>query len=130
MAADRGIDRAAAALRASPDDGEIGALEAAVAAMGGELLRQALMRGVGLGHDEEAGRVLVEAMNDARPSYPANAGQALAAMGDEGVDESARLVAGGGMDDEARGLVDDDEGVVLIDDVERDGFGQGLGGDG
>ena len=31
-------------------------------------------------------------------------------------------MAGGGMDDEAGRLVDDDEVVILVDDVERDGF--------
>ena len=51
-------------------------------------------------------------------------------MGDERVDQGARLMAGGGMDDKAGRLVDDDEGVVLIYDVEWDGLGQGLGGDG
>src|SRR5262245_9900596 len=130
MAADRGIDRAAPALRASPDDGKVGALEAAVPAMGGELLRQALMGRIGLRHHEQARRVLVEAMDDARPSYPANARQALTAMGHEGVDESAGLMAGRRMDDKAGRFVDDDEGVVLIDDVECDGLGGGRGRDG
>ena len=39
-------------------------------------------------------------------------------------------MAGAGMHHEARRLVDDDERVVLIDDIERNGFGAGLGGTG
>src|SRR5262245_60095343 len=69
-------------------------------------------------------------MDNPWPPHPTDARQALAAMRDEGVDESAGLVPGRGMDDEAGRLVDDDEGVVLIDDVERNSFGCGLGGDG
>src|SRR4030095_7173294 len=52
MAADRSIDSAAPALGRAPDDGEISALEAAVAAMGGELLRQAFMGFIGFRHHE------------------------------------------------------------------------------
>ena len=43
-------------------------------------------------------------------------------MGDQRVHQGAGLVAGGGMHDEAFGLVDDDDVVVLIDDIERDIF--------
>ena len=49
-------------------------------------------------------------------------------MGDQRVHQGAGLVAGGGMHDQAFGLVDDDDVVVLIDDIERDIFAGGLGG--
>jgi hypothetical protein len=48
----------------------------------------------------------------------ADAGQGVAAMGEQGVDRGALLVAGRGMDDEAGGLVEDDEVGVLVEDVE------------
>ena len=41
-------------------------------------------------------------------------------MGDERVDEGAVDIAGAGMHDEAGGLVDDDDGIVLVSDIERD----------
>ncbi len=50
-------------------------------------------------------------------------------MGDQRVDQRAGLVAGGRMHHEARGLVDDDDVVVLIDDIERDILAGGLGRD-
>ena len=41
-------------------------------------------------------------------------------MGDQRVDEGAVDIAGAWMHDEAGRLVDDDDGIVLIDDIERD----------
>ena len=41
-------------------------------------------------------------------------------MGDQRIDQRARLVPGGGMHDEALRLVDDDDVVVLEHDIERD----------
>ena len=99
---------------------EIGALERAGAAVVGELRRQAAMRAVVLGHDQQPARVLVEPVHDARPPHAADAGQAVAAMGDERVDQRAALMPGGRMHDEPGRLVDDDEVVVLVDDRERD----------
>ena len=77
------------------------------------------MRGVGLGDDQQPGRVLVEPVDDARPPDPADARQARAAMADQRVDERARRMARRRMDDEPRRLVDDDQMLVLEDDVER-----------
>ena len=88
--------------------------------MVGELLGEAAMRLVVLGDDEQAAGVLVEPVDDAGPAHAADAGEALAAMGDEGVDQRAVLMAAGGVDDEAGGLVDDDQMLVLEDDGERD----------
>ncbi len=48
-------------------------------------------------------------------------------MGDQRVDQRARRIAGAGMHHESGRLVDDDELVVLIDDIERDGLGARLG---
>ncbi len=51
-------------------------------------------------------------------------------MVEEGVDERAGEVSGGGVDDEAGGLVEGDEVVVLEEDCERNRLGRGFGGDG
>ena len=48
-------------------------------------------------------------------------------MGDERVDQGAVDIAGAGMHDEAGRLVDDDDGVVLVSDIERDCLGLRLG---
>ena len=87
---------------------------------------EALVRRVRLGDDEQPGRTLVETVHDARPLDAADARQAVAAVGDERVDERAGGVPGGGMHDEVRRLVDDDEVAILVDDVERDRLGGGL----
>ncbi|MBA7467948.1 hypothetical protein ES707_03187 [subsurface metagenome] len=83
MPVDRRIDGAALAVRYAPDKGEIAAAHLAGAAMVGELRRQRGMRGVVLGHHHQPGGVLVEPVHDAGPLHPADAGEALAAMGDQ-----------------------------------------------
>ena len=95
--------------------------------MVGELRREAAMGAVGLCHDEEPARVLVEPVHDPRPLNAADAGEALAAMGDERVDQCAAVMAGGRMDDEPGRLVDHDELLVLMDDAERDRLALRLG---
>lgn len=57
--------------------------------MGGEKSGQALMRGIGLGDDEQARGVLVEPVDDAGAANSANARKALAAMSDESVDQGS-----------------------------------------
>ena len=92
--------------------------------------RRARMRLVVLGHHHQSGGVLVEPVHDARPPFAADAGEAFAAMGDERIDQRAGPMPGGGMNNEATGFVDDDDVVVLIDHVERNGFGPGAAGTG
>ena len=54
------------------------------------------------------------------PPDPADARQARAAMADQRIDQRAGGMARRRMDDEPRGLVDDDEVLVLVDDGQRD----------
>ena len=84
------------------------------------------MRGVVLGDDEQSRGSLVEAMHDAGTLDAADAGKAVAAMGDERVDERSACVSGARVHDEVRRLVDDDDVAILVDDVEIDGLGGGL----
>src|SRR5262245_61491838 len=82
---------------------------------------------VGLGNDEDAARVLVETMHDAwarhaadaRARHAADAREARPAMGDERIDQSAVDIAGTRMHDEAGRFVDYDDGIVLVDHIER-----------
>ena len=85
------------------------------------------MGAVGLGDDHDAGRVLVEAVDDAGPLDAADARQAVAAMVDQRVDQRAGPVAGARMDDQPGRLVDDDQVVVLVENVERDVLALRLG---
>ena len=69
------------------------------------------MGGVGLGDDEQAGRVLVEPMDDAGPLHAADPREARAAMADQRIDQRAVGMARRRVDDEARRLVDHDRGA-------------------
>jgi len=53
-------------------------------------------------------------MNNARAALAANAGQAIAAMRDQGVDEGAVVIARRGVDDEAGGLIEHDQIGVFV----------------
>ena len=119
-------DASGAALGHTPDEGEVAPLQPPVPPMGGELFRQAVVRAVILGHDQKPAGILVDPVHDAGALYPANAGQAFATMGDQGIHQGARFISGTGMDHEAGGLVDDDHVLVLVDDAKVHGLGQGL----
>ncbi len=85
--------------------------------------RQTLVGAVVLGHHQQAGGVLVQAVDDARPLAAADARQVVAVL-EQGVDQGAGRVARGRMDDEAGRLLDDEQVGVLEDDVERDVLGR------
>ena len=128
VAVERLIDGAVRPLRRAPGQSEIAALERFVAlAMVGELRGQRPMRAVVLRHHHQPGGVLVEPVHDAGPPLAADAGEAVAAMGDQRVDQRAGPMAGGRMDHQIARLVDDDDVVVLIDDLERNRLRRGLG---
>ncbi len=93
----------------------------------GELGGKAVVGLFGLGGDHDPGGVLIEPVDDSGAFDPADAAKALAAMMDEGIDQRAVLIAGGGVHDHASGLVDDDQMLVLIEDVQRNGLGLGFG---
>ena len=90
--------------------------------MGRKLLAEARMRLLGLRGDHEARRVLVDAMHDARPEFPANARQRIPAMGNQRIHQRAITIARRRMHNKARLLVDDDDVLVFKDDVERNVF--------
>ena len=80
------------------------------------------MRAVVFRHHHQAGRASIETVHDARPQLAADAAQVVHLV-EQRVDQRALRVAGGGMDDHAGRLVDDDEIRVLIDDVEVEVLG-------
>ena len=59
--------------------GQIGAFHRVV----GKLSRQPFMRRVALGDHQQAGRVLVDPVDDAGPRDPADAGKLAAALGND-----------------------------------------------
>ena len=74
------------------------------------------------GDDEQPRRVAVEAVHDPGPALVAPGGDA-----GERLRQRPRRVPARGMDDDARGLVDDEQVVVLVADRERGRRGIGLG---
>jgi hypothetical protein len=81
--------------------------------------------------DHDARRAAVEAVDDPRAQLAPDAGEVAAAV-EQRVHERAARVARRRVDDEARGLVDDDHVRVLEEHGERDrlgrhGEGRGLG---
>jgi hypothetical protein len=89
-----------------------------------ELRHQVRLRRIVLRDHDEAARVAVEPVHDARPGHAADATQlVLAEVSEERVDERAAVVARRRVDHEPGRLVDDHEIVVLVDDAERDVLG-------
>lgn len=84
-----------------------------------ELPGEALMRLVGLGGDQKAGGVFVDAMDYSGAGDAADAGKLPGAVVQQRVDQRAVSIARSGMDDHARRLVDHDEVGVFVDDVQR-----------
>ena len=103
-------------------DGEIVPLQV----VGGELGRETMVGGIGLGDDEKAGGILVDAVDDAGAEASADAGEGLAAVVEEGVYQRSRRGARRRMHDEPGGLVDDDDIGILVDDFKGDRFGGGV----
>ena len=123
VAADRRVDPPPG-VDLAPHERDVLLLDLAFA----KLSRELFVRGVVLGHHHQAGRAAVEPMDDARPLLAADAAEIVDVV-EQRIDERAARVAGGGMDDHARRLVDDDEIVVLIQDGQRQRFGLRLGFD-
>src|ERR1700733_4818553 len=115
IAADRGDDLARTRFEAAPGERQIFSLQGAGPAMVSEEVGQALMRGVGLGDDQKSRRVLVQPVHDPGPLDPADSRQARSAMADQRVDQRARRMARGWMDNEPGRLVDHDQMCVLVD---------------
>lgn len=102
--------------------------------MGLELGCQSVMRAVGFGDDQQAGCVLVNPVNNPRPAFAADTGQAVGAMSQQRVHQRSRRRARRGMHNHSRRFVDHKQIRVLMDNIQRDIFrpcldGFGIGQD-
>ena len=116
VAADGRVDRARVIPDPAADEADIGPCQRMVLELRGE-------RGVGgvvFRRDDEAGGILVDPVDDAGALFPADAGERVAAVREQRVDQRSVRVPRRGMDDESLGLVDDDDIRVLVADLQRD----------
>jgi hypothetical protein len=104
----------------------------------GEHLAELAVGRVVFGDEDKAAGLLVEAMDDAGAQVASDVGE-FGEVKEEGVDEGALVArvgfaacegggAGSGVDHHAGGFVDDGEVLVLVEDFERDVFGDGVQG--
>ena len=126
MPGNGGADVAPVARQLAADDRLVDLLHLA----GGELGGERQVRLVVLGHDQAAAGFLVEPVDDARARDAADAAQLPRAMVKQRVDERVFLVAGRRMHHQPRRLVQHQQGLVLVQDVERYLLRLGFGGPG
>ena len=72
------------------------------------------------GYDHDTGCIFIEAVHNAGAYHAANAGKAVAAMIEQRVHQRTRPCASCRVNHHARGLVDDDEVLILKQNIERD----------
>ena len=120
MEADAPIDVIAVALRDAVDQREILLVHFAQL----ELERQASMGQVILGDHEQPRRVAVETVDDPGRFSPARV-ESVSKWNCSAVDQGAAPVPLRRMRDHARGLVHHRQGLVLVDDLDRDVFRRG-----
>ncbi|KAK0342582.1 hypothetical protein LTR94_021753 [Friedmanniomyces endolithicus] len=123
-AADARLDPALERGRRAAGQGDIGAFDV----VGREQGRQALVGAVALGRDHDARGVLVQPVDDARSGDAPDAGQAVAATGQQRIDQGAVGRARRRVGGHARRLVDHDQVRILIEDRKRQDLGLRSGG--
>jgi len=115
--ADRGIDHPLFLDEATVSEGDIGLIHPP----GGELSLEAAEGGLGLRHDDDPTRLLVEPVDDPRP------GRIVARreipIDKEPLDERRIRRPGAGMDDQSRLFVHDDDLIILEQDIEGEAPG-------
>ena len=122
VAADGRVHGAGILAEAAAHNALIGAAQRVILELIGELL----VGKVVFCDDQKAARVHVDTVDDAGTLFTVDAGEAVAAVVQQGVDERAVLVPGGGMNDQPLGLVHDQHVLVLVDNVQRDVLGSNL----
>lgn len=88
-----------------------------------DLLLEMVMGMICLCHHQQAARILVEAMHYSRPLDTIDAGETFPTMGKQRVDKGVVAVAGGRVNYQTLGFVDDEQFLVFVDNFE----GQRLG---
>jgi len=119
MAADCAFPRTDLAFGPAQDKCEIGFFGFPIL----ELPAEFAMGGIGLGRHENAGSFQVEAVDNAGPLGTPTGGEFSGAVMQECGGEGAGGTTGAGMNGQTGGLVQDDHVLVLMQNVERDGFG-------
>ena len=122
VASDGSIDSAGLLSEVAYHDGLIGASQRVVL----ELLGQAQVGHVVFRRDDETAGIPVDAVDDAWPQLAVDAGEGVAAGVEQGVDQGAVRVTGGGVYHHAHRFVDHDDILILIDHIQRDVLGQNL----
>jgi hypothetical protein len=126
MSPNRGINRAMPKSGRDGGEGEVRFFDLPIC----ESPRKGPMGGIRFRHDQTTAGFLVETMDNARTLDASNTGQILTMMKQGGHQRSVS-VPGAGMNDHPGGFVDDDQGFVLIKNIQRDVFrGGGLAGNG
>ena len=124
MAGDRRVDRALLRIGTPPDQRLVDPGQV----VGGKQLRQRDMGRIVLGHDHDARRLLVEPVHDARSAHAADPREAVAAMGEQCIDQRVVGIAGCRMHHETGRLVQDQQVGVFIEDVQIELLRLGLSG--
>ena len=113
MAGDGSINGASLLSEVAHHDGLIGAGQRVVL----ELLGQAKVSHVVLRRDDETAGIPVDAVDDARPQLAVDAREGVAAGVEQGVDQGAVRVTGGGVYHHAHRFVDYNDILILIDHI-------------
>ena len=85
-----------------------------------QLGRQGCVGPVRLCRQHQAGRVLIQPVDDPRPLHSADPGEGIAAVMEQRIHQRAALMPGGGVNDHTLGLVDDQQVRILKEDIQRD----------
>ncbi len=121
MTADGRLDASLVVTRGPEDEGEVDPLDG----MFTELTGESVVGSVVFGGNENSGSVLIDPMHDAGAQTPTNA-RKVAAVPEKCVDQRSSGCAGPRMNRHAGRLVYDDDVAVLMEDCQRDFFGNGL----
>ena len=91
-----------------------------------ELMGQTPMGGIGFGHDDDAGGVAVQAMNDTGTEGVIDMGERITVI-DKTIDKGAAGIAARRVNDKIRLFVDDQNLIVLVENIEGDRLGRDFG---
>ena len=117
--ADRALPGSDLSLGASENQGEVGLLGFPVL----ELAAEFPVGGVRLGRHEDAGGFQVQPVDDAGAVGSASGGELAGAVVEQGGGQGARGATGTRVDGQTGRFVQNDDIGVLVQDVQRDGFG-------
>ncbi len=113
--ADIAFDPAIEGRGAAADNGAVKPLDG----MAGKLFGQRVMRSVILDHYNQSAGILVDTVDNTGALDSTDAGQACAAMMDQGIDQGAGKIAGAGMDNQPGGFINNNQIIVFIDHSQR-----------